>query len=91
MKEIVCQLNMYSLGQPIYLVDTEQEQATVLIGETIVDELPAAIKLACEDYGVYKIHLMGIENYAEPIAKDVRIFYNQIKYSEERDIEIEVN
>ena len=90
MKEIVCQLNMYSLGQPLYLVDTEKEQVTVLIGETTVDELPAAIRLACEDYRVYKLHLMGIENYAESIAEEVRV-YNQIKHSKEKNIEIEVN
>ena len=90
MQEIYCDLNMFSLFQKIYKIDTTQEQVATEIGQTTVDVLPEVVRNMCQKYNIYKLHLFGNDTYAKTVANDVRI-YNELKSANEKEIEIEVN
>lgn len=90
MKEIFCPLTMFALKQKFYSVDTGREEVTVELGETTVDLLPCVLLEVCGKENIDKIHLAGNENYANLIAQDIKV-YSETKYSEKKEIEIEVN
>ena len=90
MQEIYCDLNIFSLRQKIYKIDTTNEQVATEIGQTTIDIFPEVIRNMCKEHNIYKLHLFGNDTYANEIANDVKI-YNELKYANEKEIEIEVN
>lgn len=90
MKEFYCPLNIFSIKQNVYLVDTESETVTTLIGYTTIDGLPELARMMCDDKQIYNFHLSGEEEFAKSIAEDI-VSYNNNKYSEKKEINVEVN
>lgn len=90
MKEFYCPINLFSLKQIVYFVDTEAEEVSTQAGYTTIDGIPELARLLCEEKDVYKFHLFGEEHFVQDIAKDI-IEYNYKNYSENKEIEVEVN
>lgn len=90
MKEIFCPITMFALKQKIYRVDTETEEVAVELEEIETDFLPWALLDLCEKEQSEKIHLAGVEDYVQCIAENVKE-YQTLKYSNKKEIEIEVN
>jgi hypothetical protein len=89
MKEILCNIDMFTMGQTVYSIDTERTRVAIEIGESDITHLPEALHAACQEYGANKIHLFGEENYTNLVAEDIKVYYS-IKHSNEF-VEIEVN
>ena len=90
MKEIFCPVTMFTLKQKFYNVDTEREEVTIELGETTIDLLPCVLLEICDKENIDKIHLVGNDNFVNLVAQDIKI-YQEAKYKEKKEIEIEVN
>lgn len=90
MKEIYCPVNLFSAKLKVYKIDTEDTMIAKELGEADTIELPRVLLECCKTEEIYKIHLVGEDKYTHMLAQDVEIYKN-IKYKENKEIEIEVN
>lgn len=88
MKEIVCNINLFSLYHSIYLVDYEKNLKEK-IETTDLEELPEILNHNCWLYDTNKIHLFGEEKGLESLIEKINTF--NTLHNNENKIEIEVN
>lgn len=88
MKEIVCNINLFSLYHSIYLVDCEKNLKEK-IETTDLEALPEILNHNCQLYDTNKIHLFGEEKGLESLIEKINTF--NTLHNNENKIEIEVN
>ena len=88
MKELVCNVNLFSLYHSIYLIDY-QKNLREKIETTDLEELPKILNHNCQLYNVNKIHLFGEEKGLESLAEEINTL--NTLHNNENKIEIEVN
>lgn len=84
--KILCNLNLFSLNQIIYLVDNNEKVKE--IATVSMTQIPKAINELCNEYSVNKVIMSGYGVYAKEISKDITE-YNLSHYNN-HNIEIEV-
>ena len=88
MKELVCNVNLFSLYHSIYLKDY-QKNLREKIETTDLEELPKILNHNCQLYNVNKIHLFGEEKGLESLIEEINTL--NTLHNNENKIEIEVN
>ena len=88
MKEIVCNINLFSLYHSVYLVDYEKNLKEK-IETTDLEELPEILNHNCWLYDTNKIHLFGEEKSLESLIEKINTL--NTLHNNENKIEIEVN
>ena len=89
MKVLACNLNMFEMKHGIYVFDDETGSSNY-IGFSDIEHLPEIITSFCYDKKIYEIHLFGGKAFANKIAEDI-ITINKLKYSNDKEIIVEVN
>ena len=87
MKKIVCELHMFALQQPVYVVD-EADGTHELAVPSTMEELPEIISALCHSKNINKVMLTGNSVFGAAVAEDI-IAYSKKHYSE-NIIEVEV-
>ena len=88
MKELVCNVNLFSLYHSIYLIDY-QKNLREKIETTDLEELPKILNHICQLNNVNKIHLFGEEKGLESLIEEINTL--NTLHNNENKIEIEVN
>lgn len=78
---------MFDLHQYIQLL-TEKDAEVVCI--STLEDLGENIANICNERNIYEVHLYGNKEYSEKIIEDIH-FTNKTKYSNNKEILIEVN
>lgn len=84
--KLLCNLNLFTLEQTIYLINEFGESQQIAVTE--MGQLPATLSTIYNELSAEKIILMGLETYANPIVQQIRQFA-AIHYKN-NNIEIEV-
>lgn len=87
MLTIVCNLNLFTLNQTVYLCDGQGKQEAII--NTNISRLAENIVTACYQYDVIHIHLYGANAFANKLATDIKK-ERLVKYASQ-DLIIEVN
>lgn len=80
-KEIICNIDMFSLNQTAHLDNQSFSFPT--------DDLYKSLTAVCYDQKVYKVHFFGNEDYIDGIMSDM--FADEVTRYGQNIIEIEVN
>jgi len=68
MKEIICNLSMFSYSHPIYIAD---ESGKILLGHADESDVVDKIFQYAAANQVFNIHLFGVENFIQPFVDDL--------------------
>lgn len=88
MQVIYCKINLFDADQIIYLIDTEKGQEKE-IAKAPLEYLDSTLATLCHDKQVYNIHLFGLNDFVEDIAKQINKTENLL-FSQNK-IKVEVN
>ena len=87
MKKIICNLNMFSMQQPVCVIDLDTNSILYSANATI-EELPKMISSLSNEYETPYISLVDNKIYGDKIAHDI-VEYTKTNYSN-NNIEVEV-
>ena len=68
MKEIVCNLSMFSYSHPIYIAD---DTGTIMIGRSDEDGIVNDLFKYAAANEIFNIHLFGVQDFIQPFADDL--------------------
>lgn len=74
MRVILCNIQMFSNDQMIYVHDTEKNQ-TIFAQKADIENLPSAICAIASHNGVSEVRLSGQYNYALPLVEEIKTTY----------------
>lgn len=89
MNKIYCELHLFDLYQKIYMVDPETGDKTIL-GQTIMEELPATITAIGHERGLHKVLLSGNSILGQALAEDIVTYGKQHYNWNDHEMEVEV-
>lgn len=84
--KVLCNLNLFTLEQTIYLIDDMGAVNPVAIVE--MEQLPEVIAAVCSEHGAHKVVLSGNVAYSQSLAESIRRF--GLKNYSDNNIEVEV-
>lgn len=87
MSVIIINLAGFPAEFPIYKFENGSTQT---IGYTDKDNAGNIITNLCYTHDIFKVHISGLQEYADDIADDIRV-NNTFTYDNKNTIEIEVN
>lgn len=90
MKIVACEIGMFSLGQKIYIIDTETNLIEDKIEIDNIMNIEQTIVDACHSLDTVHVHLYGNQEYLINIIYNINT-YNKIKYNNDKELIIEVN
>lgn len=73
MKKIYCNINLFTIEQKVYIIDTETGES-VCVATTEVEQLPEVISALSNEKGIFDIHLDGGPAYGATVAQDIATF-----------------
>lgn len=68
MKEIICNLSMFSYSHPIYIAD---ESGNIMLGRADEDDLVDELFKYAAANDIFNIHLFGVQDFIQPFANDL--------------------
>lgn len=87
MKKIICNLNLFAMNSPIFILDTDTGNLEHICDSGLL-LLPTTLSALSADKQISKVCLSGNKQYGYKIAQDT-LEYSKTNYSE-NNIEIEV-
>lgn len=87
MKKIICNLNLFAMNSPVFILDTETGNLEHIC-DSALSLLPTTLSALSADKQIPKVCLSGNKQYGDKLAKDI-LEYSKTNYSE-NIIEIEV-
>ena len=87
MKKIICNINMFSMQQSVWLIDDETN-GIIYSGDSTLHNLPETISALSAKYDVSRVCLNGNEEHGALLAKNI-LEYSKEMYSN-NNLEIEV-
>ena len=88
MRIIYSTINMFSLNQSLYLLDTETGEKE-LLDQVATENIAQWVRYHCHEHNVYKVCLYGSKDYLSLLEK--KILEEEIKNYGEAKIKVEVN
>lgn len=88
MRVIYSKINLFTLNQPIYMVDTETGEQILLDNVPIAD-IPQWLRYRCYEHDIFNVRLDGNEDYLNGL--EVKILEEEIRQYGEAKIRVEVN
>ena len=70
--KILCNLNLFTLHQNIYLIDDSEVASPLTAVE--LEQLPEVLATLCNQHSVHHVILNGDATYADSIAENIREF-----------------
>lgn len=87
MKKIICNLNLFTMNSPVFILNTETDNLEYVC-DSALSLLPTTLSVLSADKQIPKICLSGNKQYGDKLAQDI-LEYSKTNYSE-NIIEIEV-
>lgn len=87
MKKIVCNINIFSMNQPVWIIDDETNNI-IYSGESTLQSLPEVVSMLSSKYDVSHVCINDIDEHGELLAKNI-LEYSKETYSN-NNLEIEV-
>ena len=84
--KILCNLNLFTLEQTIYLIDDNGTVNPIAVAE--MEQLPEVISAICSEYSAHDVVLSGNEVYAQNLAETIKEF--GLKNYSNNNIEVEI-
>lgn len=87
MKKIVCNINIFSMNQPVWIIDDETNNI-IYSGESTLQSLPEVVSMLSSKYDVSHVCINDIDEHGSLLAKNI-LEYSKEMYSN-NNLEIEV-
>ena len=88
MQVIYSKINLFTLNQPFYLLDTETGEQ-MLLDEVETSGIPQWLKYKCYEQEIFNVHLYGNNEYLTMLEE--KLLEEEIKEYGEAKIKVEVN
>ena len=86
MKEIICNLSMFSYSHPVYIAD---DTSTMMLGRTDEDNIVNDLFKYAAANDIFNIHFFGVKDFIQPFANDLAEKF--ITAYGEKNYNIEIN
>lgn len=88
MQVIYSKINLFTLNQPFYLLNTDTGEQ-MLLDEVETTDIPQWLRYRCYEHKIFNVHLYGNNEYLAMLEE--KILEEEIKQYGEAKIKVEVN